>query len=203
MLRVCDAASDVRTKECESTDMAFRKCPRKQENGAKTSVGSHGLDCLAGDVVRNEHDSVRSGRLSAAGKLCMRERWQCGKSVPTMMSYLTRKEVNHSGCLDLKSSLAKVPLSFEAPVGDLSHVIHGNQAQKLPMQTSNDPIRQSVDVDLNLLVDHTAPAGEKCPVCIEPVNGLFAHLTHKINGSLNRESVLMHHNCYHIVRVTS
>jgi hypothetical protein len=69
------------------------------------------------------------------------------------------------------------------------------------MQRSYYPIRESVNIYSDVLIDLRTPGREIGSIGIEAIYGLFAHCSNEIDGHLKIESLFAHHDGYHIVGV--
>ena len=69
------------------------------------------------------------------------------------------------------------------------------------MQTSHDPIRESVDVDADVRVDGGAPRGQAGVVADEPVDGALAVLADDVDGVLQAKPFFVHDHVDHVVRL--
>ena len=69
------------------------------------------------------------------------------------------------------------------------------------MKASDDPVREALDVNVDLAVDLRTPRGKIRPIFNEPINGLFAKLSHEVDCGLQIEIFLHHDNNDHVVGV--
>ena len=69
------------------------------------------------------------------------------------------------------------------------------------MQTAYDPTCESVDVYADVRVDGGSPRRQVSPVVYEPVDGAFAVLADDVDGILQVQSLFVHDDVDHVVRV--
>lgn len=94
-------------------------------------------------------------------------------------------EVNDAGLFDLLTVLAEVTLGFEAPV-----------------QRTDDPVLQSLDVKLDLSVDlFVLKVGDTLGVGDEGVNSVLAELSNHVNRFLEVHPVMLHENRDKVVSI--
>jgi len=72
---------------------------------------------------------------------------------------------------------------------------------KRPVEIAGDPIRQTLNINLNLCIDLQAPRWELGPALGEAIDGLFTKVTNEVYGLLKGHPVVVHHEYDHIVRV--
>jgi hypothetical protein len=70
------------------------------------------------------------------------------------------------------------------------------------MQAANDPISQPIHVNADIFVNFCAPRRQIVPISIEAVDRLLAQIAHEVYGGLEIETLLVHDNGDHIVRVS-
>ena len=89
-----------------------------------------------------------------------------------------RQQVDYAGVLDLLTILAEVTLGFKTPV-----------------QGTNDPILQSLDVKPDLLVDPLiSKVGDTLDVGDEGVNSILAKFSNHVNRLLEVHPMMLHEN---------
>ena len=86
--------------------------------------------------------------------------------------------------LDLQALLPEVPLGFERPV-----------------EATDDPICQALDVNLYLCIDFWAPRWKLGTVLDEAINGFLAEVSNEVNGFLEGHAVVTHHDYDHVMCV--
>ena len=69
------------------------------------------------------------------------------------------------------------------------------------MDATNDPVRQTLDVDLDLRIDFRTPRWKASPILGEAIDGFLAEITNKIYGCLEVHSMVTHHDRYDVVRI--
>ena len=72
---------------------------------------------------------------------------------------------------------------------------------KRPVETTYNPVRQSLDVNLNLCIDFWAPRWKASPVLGEAVDGFLTEVSDEVYGFLEGNSVVTHHDHDHVVCV--
>jgi hypothetical protein len=70
------------------------------------------------------------------------------------------------------------------------------------MQTSDNPIRKTADVDRNVLVNLGTPGRNKLAIFIEAIDRLLAELADEVDSTLDVETLFVHDNRYHIVSIS-
>lgn len=70
------------------------------------------------------------------------------------------------------------------------------------MQTPDNPVCETANVDCNVLVDLVTPGRNKVAIFVEAVDRLFAKLADKVDGRLEVELLLVHDNTDHVVGVS-
>jgi len=70
------------------------------------------------------------------------------------------------------------------------------------METTDNPIRQTLNVNLNLCVNFRSPRRKASPVLIEAVDGFLTEVSNEVHGLLEGHPVVMHHDRDHVVRDT-
>ena len=69
------------------------------------------------------------------------------------------------------------------------------------METTDDPVRQALDINLNLGIDLWAPRRKASLVLGETVDGLLAEISDEVYSFLEGHSVVVHHDRNHVVCV--
>lgn len=110
-----------------------------------------------------------------------------GSSDETLLreSIASREEIDNSGPFNFTTRVLKVPGSV-----------------KRPMQTSDNPVCKTTDVDCNVLVDFGTPGRDKPAIFVEAVDRLLAELADEVDGTLDVEALLVHDNRYHVVGIS-
>ena len=67
------------------------------------------------------------------------------------------------------------------------------------METTNHPVRQTLDVNLNLCIDFWAPRWEAGPVLDEAVDGFLAKVSDKVYRFLEGHPVVVQHYCNNVM----
>ena len=70
------------------------------------------------------------------------------------------------------------------------------------METTDDPVRQTLDISLNLCIDFWAPRRDAGPVLVEAVDGFLTEVSNEVYGFLEGHPMVTHHDHDHVVRVT-
>lgn len=69
------------------------------------------------------------------------------------------------------------------------------------MEATDNPVRQTLDVNLNLRIDFWAPRRKTSPVLGETVDRFLAEVSDEVYGFLEGHPVVAHHDHDHVVRV--
>ena len=71
------------------------------------------------------------------------------------------------------------------------------------MEATDYPVRQTLDVNLDLRIDLRIPRWKASPILGEAVDGLLAEVTNEVYGFLEGHPMTMHHDRDHVVRITA
>jgi len=69
------------------------------------------------------------------------------------------------------------------------------------VETTHNPIRQTLDISLSLCIDFRAPRWEAGPVLIEAVDGFLTEVSNEVYGFLEGHPMVAHHGRDHVVCV--
>jgi len=69
------------------------------------------------------------------------------------------------------------------------------------VETTDNPVRQTLDVNLNLCIDFWPPRWKASPVLVEAVDGFLAEVSDEVYGFLEGRPVVTHHDHDHVVGV--
>ena len=69
------------------------------------------------------------------------------------------------------------------------------------MQTPNDPISKSINVDLNLLIYLRTPSRETFSLSNESIDRALAHVADTVHRRLEIQTAVFHEDYNHVVRI--
>jgi hypothetical protein len=89
-----------------------------------------------------------------------------------------------------------------SPFNFTTGVLKVPRSVERPMQTSDNPVRKTADVDRNVLVNLGTPGRNKLAIFIEAIDRLLAELANEVDSTLDVETLFVHDNRYHIVSIS-
>ena len=95
-----------------------------------------------------------------------------------------RCQFHDPALFDLRPFLSKIPLGIKGPV-----------------EATDDPVRQTLDINLDLRIDFRTPRWKASPVLGEAVDGFLAEVPNEVYGLLEGHPMVTHHDHDHVVRI--